>query len=102
MFGSLNFIIKFDNYFITKYGIIFLQNASDFLSQNALVLLHNATVITKRDGFIKKCDDYYKIGCSLQNALVQGQKSCLHNMKIDDHSVDPAKIYVIRVRRNWL
>ena len=57
--------MKFDNYFITKYGRIFLQNASDFLSQNVLVLLHNATVITKYDGFIKKCDDYYKIGCIL-------------------------------------
>ena len=93
--------MKFENYFIIKYGRSFLQNASDFLSQNALVFLHNVTVITKCNGFIKKCDDC-KIGCILQNALVQGQRSCSHNMKLDNHTVGPAKIYVIRVRRNWL
>lgn len=75
--------MKFNNYFITKYGRIFLQNASDFLPQNALVLLHNATVIIKCDGFIKKCDDYYKIGYILHNAQVQGQKRCSNNIKID-------------------
>ena len=70
---------------------MFLQKATAFLLQNTSVILsQNATVISKCDGFIRKCDgfitkcnSYYKMGCLLQNASVQGQKSCLHNKKTD-------------------
>ena len=48
---------------------ILLQNATKvyykmrqlFLSQNATVLLQKATVTTKHNNFIAKCDIYYKM-----------------------------------------
>ena len=45
-----------------------LQNAPDFLLENATVLLQNATVIINCDDFITKCGSYYKIRCLLQIA----------------------------------
>ena len=48
-----------------------LQNATAILLQNASpFLLQYATVITKCNDFITKCDSYYKMRGSLQNAWV--------------------------------
>ena len=37
------------------------RNASDFLLQNATVLLQNVIAITKCDDFVTKCGSYYKM-----------------------------------------
>ena len=52
---------------------ILLQNATNvyFLLQNAIVLLHNATVTTNDRNVIVKGDIYYKIRSLLQIATVQ-------------------------------
>ena len=52
---------------------ILLQNATNvyFLLQNAIVLLHNATVTTNDRNVIVKGDMYYKIRSLLQIATVQ-------------------------------
>ena len=52
---------------------ILLQNATNvyFLLQNAIVLLHNATVTTNDRNVIVKGDIYYKIRSLLQTATVQ-------------------------------
>ena len=47
--------------FITKCDKNLLQNALDFLLQNTIALLQDATVITKYDSFITKCDIYYAL-----------------------------------------
>ena len=50
--------IKCDSYLITKYDLLqkgLLQNASGVLLQNVIVLLENATVITKCDSYYKTC-----------------------------------------------
>ena len=47
-------ITKYDGHFITKCHKILLQNVS-------VLLLQNSTVITNCDGFITKCDSYYKM-----------------------------------------
>ena len=52
--NAADVITKCGSYFITKCDRSLLQNASDFLIQNATVLLQNATVITK-------CDVHYKL-----------------------------------------
>ena len=59
--NATGIITKYDSYFITKCDRSLLQNASGFLLQNAIVLLPNATVITKCNHFITKCDSYYKM-----------------------------------------
>ena len=64
-------ITKYDNYFITKRDRSLLQNVSGFLLQNVTVLLQSATVITKYDDFITKCDCYYKMRRLLQIATVR-------------------------------
>ena len=53
--------------------IILLQNAANvyFVLQNAIVLLHNATVTTNDRNVIVKGDIYYKIRSLLQIATVQ-------------------------------
>ena len=52
---------------------ILLQNATNvyFVLQNAIVLLHNATVTTNDRNVIVKGDIYYKIRSLLQIATVQ-------------------------------
>ena len=52
---------------------ILLQNVTNvyFLLQNAIVLLHNATVTTNDRNVIVKGDIYYKIRSLLQIATVQ-------------------------------
>ena len=52
---------KCGSYFITKCDRRLLQNASDFLLQNARVILQNVTVIINYDDFITKCNSYYKM-----------------------------------------
>ena len=48
----------------------------DSLLQNATaILLQNATVITKWDNFITKCDSYYKMQRLLQIATIQNIRS---------------------------
>ena len=47
--NAIDVITKCDSYFFTKCNRSLLQNASDFLLQNATVLLQNVTVITKCD-----------------------------------------------------
>ena len=47
-------IPKYDSYFLTKCDKSLLQNVSDFLWENATVLLQNATGITN-------CNIYYKL-----------------------------------------
>ena len=59
--NATDFITKWDSYFITKRNKSLLQNASTFLSQNATVLLQKATVFTKHNNFIAKCNSYYKM-----------------------------------------
>ena len=68
--NATDFITKYDRYFVTKCDRSLLQNESDFLLQNATVLLQNVTVITS-DDFITKCDSYYKMRRLLQIATVQ-------------------------------
>ena len=63
-------ITRCDSYFITKCDRSLLQNASVFLLQNTTVFLQNATVVTKCDDFITKCDRYYKMRRLLQIATV--------------------------------
>ena len=63
-------ITKCDIYYITKCDHRLLQNVSSVLLQNELVLLQNATAITKYDDIIRKWDTYYKIRRLLQNASV--------------------------------
>ena len=63
-------ITKCDIYCITKCDHRLLQNVSSVLLQNELVLLQNATAITKYDDIIRKWDTYYKIRRLLQNASV--------------------------------
>ena len=46
--------------FITKCDRGLLQNAPDFLLQNATALLQNATVLLQDTTVITKCDIYYK------------------------------------------
>ena len=48
------FITECGRYFITKCDKSLLQNVSGFVLQNVIILLQNATVITK-------CDVYYKL-----------------------------------------
>ena len=48
------FITECGSYFITKCDKSLLQNVSGFVLQNVIILLQNATVITK-------CDVYYKL-----------------------------------------
>ena len=45
--------------FITKCGKSLLQNASDFLLQNATFLLQNARILLQNAKAITKCDVYY-------------------------------------------
>ena len=48
--------------FITKCDGLLLQSATAFSDYKVRqVLLQSATGITKRDNFITKCDDYYKV-----------------------------------------
>ena len=63
-------ITKCDIYYITKCDHRLLQMVSRVLLQNELVLLQNATAITKYDDIIRKWDTYYKILRLLQNASV--------------------------------
>ena len=58
-------ITKWDNYLITNATNVY------FLLQNAIVLLHNATVTTNDRNVIVKGDIYYKIRSLLQIATVQ-------------------------------
>ena len=60
--------------FYYKIGQNFLTKCFRFFITKCLSLLHNATVITKYDGFIKKCDDYYKIGCILHIYLYKDKR----------------------------
>ena len=48
----------------------FIIKCVRYLLQNAKVLLQNVIAITKWNGFIIKCDTYYKIWCLLQNVSV--------------------------------
>ena len=61
--NATDVITKCNSYFITKCDRSLLQNASGFL-------LQNATVITKCDDFITKCDSCYKVQHLLQIATV--------------------------------
>ena len=61
--NTTGIITKCNSYFITKCDRNSLQNALGFL-------LQNATVITKCDDFITKCDSYYKMQRLLQIATV--------------------------------
>ena len=54
---------KCESDFITKCDKSLLQNVSAFF-------LQNATVITKCDDFVTKCDSYYKMRRLLQNASI--------------------------------
>ena len=65
--NAIDVVTKWDSYFITKCDRSLLQNASGFL-------LQNATVITKSDDFITKCDSYYKMRRLLQIATAQWLK----------------------------
>ena len=67
--NTANIKTKCDSYFFTKCNKSLLQNASDFLLQNAKVLQQNATVIAKCDDSIPKYDSYYKMQSLLQNAI---------------------------------
>ena len=49
-----------------------------FSVQNETVLLENATIITKYDDFITKCDSYYKRPRLLQIAAVQSVSFQFH------------------------
>ena len=83
--NATDIITKNDNYFITKCDRSLLQNASDFSSQHATVLLQNATVITTCEDFITKCDSYCKMRRLLQIVKVQGhcfKKLCKINTVI--------------------
>ena len=59
-------------FLITKCDGLLLQSATAFLLQSATstVLLQSATVITKSDNFITKCDRYYKVRRLFQSATV--------------------------------
>ena len=61
--NATDIITRSDSYFITKSDRSLLQKASGFL-------LQNATVITKCDNFITKCDSYYKMRRLLQITTV--------------------------------
>ena len=65
-------ITKWESYFITKCNKSLLQNASDFLVQNATVLLQNVTGITK-------CNSSYKMRRLLQIATVHARKQLCSN-----------------------
>ena len=49
-------ITKRGSYFITKWDIGLLQNASSFLLQNATVLFKMRQFCSKSDDFITKCN----------------------------------------------
>ena len=75
-YGSLfqtatGIVTNCNSYFIIKCDRSLLQKASGFLFQNVIVLLQNATGITKCDDFIKKLDSHYKMRRLLQIATVQ-------------------------------
>ena len=58
---------------LTKCDKVLLQNGSDFLFQNATVLIQNASVIKKYFGFIRKCVNSCKMRRLLQNMSVHGR-----------------------------
>ena len=59
------------NFLLQNTAATLLQNATSLLQNASTFLSHNATVITICNGFVIKCDTYYKMSGLLQNVSVK-------------------------------